>query len=84
MLPWSDCQVLQLTPNAGAQALISGVVGATAATLAFQIWAFLDGREYPCRIQADFAGTERILGRDVLTRLELLFRGPSGEIVVNP
>jgi hypothetical protein len=84
VLPWPDCQVLQLTPNVGSQTLISGVVGATSATLAFQIWAFLDGREYPCRIQADFAGTERILGRDVLNRLDLLFCGPSSEIVVNP
>lgn len=84
VLPWPDCQVLQLAPNAGSQALISGVIGATTATLAFQIWAFLDGREYPCRIQADFSGSERILGRDVLNRLELLFRGPSAEVVVNP
>ena len=84
VLPWSDCQALQLTANTGSQALISGVVGAAAATLAFQIWAFLDGQEYPCRIQADFLGTERILGRDVLNRLDLLFRGPSSEVVVNP
>jgi hypothetical protein len=27
---------------------------------------------------------ERILGRDVLNRLEILFRGPTGEVVVNP
>jgi hypothetical protein len=35
-------------------------------------------------LQADFVGNERILGRDVLNRLEILFRGPSGELVVNP
>ena len=44
----------------------------------------LDGQDYPCRVQADFAGVERILGRDVLNRLEVLFRGPAGEVVVNP
>ena len=44
----------------------------------------LDGQEYPCQLQADFAGQERILGRDVLNRLEILFRGPAGEVIVNP
>ena len=29
-------------------------------------------------------GRERILGRDVLNRIDVLFRGPAGEIVVNP
>jgi hypothetical protein len=84
VLPWADCQVLQLDPTLGVQGLISGVAGGSAATLSFQIWAKLDGQDYPCRLQADFVGTERILGRDVLNRLEILFRGPAGEVVVNP
>jgi hypothetical protein len=84
VLPWADCQLLQLNPSLGVQGLMSGVAGGSAATLAFQIWAQLDGQDYPCRLQADFAGSERILGRDVLNRLEILFRGPAGEVVVNP
>jgi hypothetical protein len=84
VFPWSDCQTLQLAASSGVQGLISGVAGASAATLAFQVWVWLDGQEYPCRLQADFAGSERILGRDVLNRLEILFRGPAGEVVVNP
>src|SRR5213078_2856307 len=66
VLPWADCQLLQLDPSSGAQGLLSGVAGSSAATLAFRIWAQLDGQEYPCRLQADFVGSERILGRDVL------------------
>jgi hypothetical protein len=84
VLPWADCKLLQLDPSAGVQGLISGVAGGSAATLAFQVWAWLDGNEYPCRLQADFVGNERILGRDVMNRLEILFRGPAGEVVVNP
>jgi hypothetical protein len=84
VLPWSDCQLLQLTPSLGVPGLIGGVAGAASATLAFRIWAQLDGQEYPCRLQADFAGHERILGRDVLNHLEILFRGPVGEVIVNP
>ena len=44
----------------------------------------LDGQEFLCRLQADFAGDERILGRDVLNRVVVLFRGPGGEVVINP
>ncbi|HBI41780.1 MAG TPA: hypothetical protein DDY78_02860 [Planctomycetales bacterium] len=84
VLPWVDCQLLHLDPSLGVQGLISGVAGGSAATLAFRIWARLDGQDYPCRLQADFVGGERILGRDVLNRLEILFRGPVGEVVVNP
>lgn len=84
VLPWVDCQLLQLAPALGVQGLISGVAGSSAATLAFQVWARLDGQDYPCRPQADFVGSERILGRDVLNRLEILFRGPIGEVIVNP
>jgi hypothetical protein len=84
VLPWADCQLLQLTPAMGVQSLIGGVAGSSAATLAFQVWAQLDGQDYPCRLQADFVGSERILGRDVLNRLEVLFRGPVGEVVTNP
>ena len=84
VLPWADCQQLQLSPAMGVQGLIRGVGGSSAATLAFQVWTQLDGQSYPCRLQADFVGNERILGRDVLNRLEILFRGPAGEVVVNP
>jgi len=84
ILPWADCQLLQLAPSAGAQGLMSGVAGSSVATLTFLISAWVDGQEYPCRLQADFVGTERILGRDVLNRLEILFRGPVGEVVINP
>jgi hypothetical protein len=50
VLPWADCQTLQLTPSLGVQSLISGVAGGSTATLAFQIWTLLDGQEYPCRL----------------------------------
>jgi hypothetical protein len=32
---------------------------------------------------SDFVGTKGILGRDVLNRLEILFRGPASEVVFN-
>jgi hypothetical protein len=83
-LPWADCQQLQLDPAIGIPGTVTGVGGTVAATIGFLIWVWLDGQEYPCQLQADFAGDERIPGRDVLNRLEVLFRGPTGEVVINP
>lgn len=83
-LPWADCQSLGLDPSHGVPGLIGGVGGSSAATLAFLAWVWLDGRECPCRLQADFAGGERILGRDVLNQVEVLFHGPAGSVVINP
>jgi hypothetical protein len=83
-VPWSDCQQMQLVATQGLPGLIGGVGGSRAATVVFQVWAWLDGTEYPCRLQADFLGSERILGGDVLNRMDILFRGPAGEVVINP
>jgi hypothetical protein len=83
-LPWADCQRLHLDPGDGRPGQMCGVAGGTAATLLFRVWVRIDGQEYPCRLQADFVGTERLLGREVMNRLEMLFRGSVGEVVVNP
>lgn len=83
-LPWADCQRLGLHPSKGKPGLIGGVAGSSASTLVYLIWVWLDGQEFACRLQADFAGDERILGRDVLNSVDVLFRGPAGEVVINP
>ncbi len=83
-LPWLDCLQMQLDPKLGIPGMISGVGGGRAVTIGFLIWVWLDGQEYPCQLQADFASRERILGRDVLNCMDVLFRGPSGEVVINP
>ena len=83
-LPWADCAQLTLDPRQGVPGLIGGVGATSASTIVFAVWASLDGQTYPCRLQADFTGHERILGRDVLNRLDILFRGPQQEVVINP
>jgi hypothetical protein len=83
-LPWADCLQLQIDPSQGMPGLIGGIGQTSAATLVFSVWAHLDGNDYRCRLQADFSGNERILGRDVLNKMDVLFRGPSGEVVVSP
>ncbi|MBI4489726.1 MAG: hypothetical protein HY694_11625 [Deltaproteobacteria bacterium] len=83
-LPWSDCEHLELDPRDGAPGLMGGVGETVVATVVFSAWAHVDGTTYPCRLQADFTGHERILGRDVLNRVEVLFRGPARKVVLNP
>lgn len=83
-LPWSDCQRIGLDPAAGIPGMIGGVGGGVAITIGFLIWAWLDGQEYPCQLQGDPSAVERILGRDVMNQLRVLFDGPSGDVVFNP
>ena len=83
-LQWADCEQLELDLQDGAPGLMGGVGQTTVATVVFPAWAYLDGTTYPCRLQADFTGQERILGRDVLNRLDVLFRGPAREVVISP
>ncbi len=83
-LPWADCEQLNLDPRDGAPGLMGGVGQTAVGTVLFPAWAYLDGDTYPCRLQADFTSHERILGRDVLNRVEVLFRGPAREVVINP
>ena len=83
-LPGSDCQAIGMTAPRGRPARIGGVAGSSAATLVFPAWVRLDGQDYPCWLQADFTGHERLLGRDVLNQIDILFRGPAGEVVINP
>jgi hypothetical protein len=82
--PWADCQLLQLDAARGRPIQLTGVAGSAALALMFRVWVLLDGQEHPCRLHADFAGRERILGRDVLNRVDALFRGPAREVIINP
>jgi hypothetical protein len=84
ILPWPDCQRLQLMAVQGTPGLITGVASSASQTIAFNVCVYIDGQEHACRLHADFAGSERVLGRDVLNRMDVTFRGPSGEVIINP
>ena len=83
-IPWVDCERLSLDPSEGTPGLMGGVGEISTPTLIFHAWVFLDGTTYPCRLQADFAGHERIMGRDILNALDILFRGRANEVIINP
>ena len=83
-IPWADCEQLALDPSDRTPGLMGGVGESSTPTLIFHAWVYLDGTIYPCRLQADFAGHERIMGRDVLNALDILFRGRGNEVIINP
>ena len=71
-----------LDPGDGIPGLMGGVGESSIPTIIFQAWVHLDGADFPCRLQADFTGHERIVGRDVLNGSDILFRGPAREVVI--
>lgn len=83
-LPWSDCKPFNFDLSQGVPYMVSGVTGVAVQTVGFVIWVKLDGNEYECRLQIDFQGNERLLGRDVLNNMDVLFRGPAAEVIINP
>lgn len=83
-LPWSDCKPFNFDLSQGVPYMVSGVTGVAVQTVGFVIWVKLDGSEYECRMQIDFHGSERLLGRDVLNCMDVLFRGPAAEVIINP
>jgi hypothetical protein len=84
VLPWSDCLQLQLDLSTGVPGWMGGVGQSAEPTLTYSVWVYLDGRCFRCQLQADFTGGDRILGRDVLNKIDVLFRGPTGEVIVSP
>ena len=72
-LPWADCRTLQLDPREGVPGTIHGVAGGVANTLRFFVWAYLDGKECACNLQADFTGTIVFWDGDVLNASTFCF-----------
>lgn len=83
-LRWSDHQQLQLDTSIARAGVIGGVGGSLIHTLEFSVWIAVDGSEHPCQVHFDPTGDERILGRDFLNQLDVLFRGPAAEVIINP
>jgi hypothetical protein len=84
VLPKNDCSAIDLFSSPYFTAVSSGVVGSSVTTLIYRGKAEIDGNRYPALIQPVAGGQERILGRDVLNQLRVLFDGPGARVVVDP
>jgi hypothetical protein len=82
-LPWKDCQLLQLGTGQGVPSMMGGL-GSMTSTYLYQVFAKVDGVDYPCRLHVNHFTRDRILGRDILNQLDILFRGPAKETIINP
>ncbi len=84
VLPDADCQAIDLYNSPCFTGLAGGVVGAGVATFIYRGIAEIDGQCLPALIQALPNTRERIVGREVLNQLRVLFDGPAGVVTINP
>src|SRR5262249_40758451 len=84
LLPDADCLAIDLFHSTCLIGVAGGAVGSTAPTVIYHGKAEIDGSRFPALIQPVPGSHERIVGRDVLNQLRVLFDGPSGQVVVNP
>ena len=64
--------------------MATGVLGPSVTTLFYRGKVEIDGHRYAALIQSTPSGQERIIGRDVLNEMRILFDGPSKQVVVDP
>jgi predicted aspartyl protease len=84
VLPQNDCTAIDLFNSPYFTGVSSGVVGSSVTTLIYRGKAEIDGNRYPALIQPVAGSLERIVGRDVLNQLRVLFDGPGARVVVDP
>jgi hypothetical protein len=84
VLPDSDCNSFDLFNSPYFTAISSGVVGASVTTLIYQGKAEVAGSLFSALIQPVAQGQDRLIGRDVLNQLRLLFDGPAQKVVIDP
>jgi predicted aspartyl protease len=84
VLPQNDCSAIDLFNSPYFTGISSGGVGSSVPSLIYRAKVDIDGNRYPALIQPVQGGQERIVGRDVLNQLRLLFDGPGARLVVDP
>ena len=84
LLPDGDCTSINLYNSPYFTAMSGGVVGTPTATLVYRGKAEIDRKRLAALIQPVAGGQERIVGRDVLNQLRVLFDGPAGQVTVDP
>ncbi len=84
VLPQTDCTAIDLFSSPYFTGISSGVVGRGVTTLIYRAKVEIDGNRYAALIQPIAGGQERIVGREVLNQLRVLFDGPSARVVVDP
>ena len=84
LLPDADYEAFSLFGSPYFTAVSGGILGGSAATLIYRARAEIAGTRVAALVQPVADGKERIVGRDVLNQLRILFDGPAAEVVVDP
>ena len=84
VLPDGDCMAIDLFNSPCLAGIAAGIVGTSFTTLFYRGKVEIDGHRYAALIQSTPGGQERIIGRDVLNEMRILFDGPSKQVVVDP
>lgn len=84
LLPQLDCASINILSSPHVAIRSTGVFGGAASGLAYRAKVEIDGKRMNSLIQPVPGGKERIIGRDVLNQLRVLFDGPKRELIVDP
>jgi predicted aspartyl protease len=84
VLPDRDCAAFDLFNCPYFTGISSGIVGASVTTLIYRAKIEVDGNRMPALIQPVVGGQDRLLGRDILNQLRVLFDGPSSRVIIDP
>lgn len=76
VLPLNDCAAFSLFSSPSYSSLSRGVDSAPTPTLLYRAFAEISGHLYPSLIEAHPSFSERLLGRDVMNALVVIFDGP--------
>jgi len=84
LLPDVDCRAINLYASPSFTMRSAGAFGPVTTARIYHAKVEIDGRRLDAMIQPVLRGTERIVGRDVLNQLRVLFDGPKTELTVDP
>jgi len=84
ILPEQDCLDIDLFSSPYFPALTRGVVGASVSVLVYRGNVEVNGHRFPSLIQFVPGGRERVLGRDVLNQIRVIFDAPANKVIFEP
>jgi len=84
ILPEQDCLDIDLFSSPYLRTLARGVVGASVPVIVYRGHVEVNGHRFPSLIQFVPGGNERILGRDVLNQMRVIFDAPANKVTFQP
>jgi len=84
ILPERDCLDIDLFSSPYLPTLTRGVVGASVPVIVYRGNVEVNGHRFPSLIQFVPEGHERMLGRDVLNQMRVIFDAPANKVTFEP